>query len=81
MNKGNLAEEQIAIEFWDRIKTIKKLADVKKLTSLVDCFEQNNKIYCVLEAVSELNLAKVMSTTYVEGCDEAFAQKTIKAVG
>ena len=81
MNKDNLADEQVAEEFWERIKTIKKLADVKKLTTLVDCFEYNNKIYCVLEAVSQLNLAKVMSTTYAEGCNEGFAQKTIKAVG
>ena len=47
--------------FYTRVKSLQKLADNRKLTSLVDCFEEDFKIHCVLQVIGEQTLDKVMA--------------------
>ena len=60
---------------------MEKLDAVKKLTRLVDCFEDSDCFYYVMTDVGETSLSKVMREVYPNGADEGFAKSTIASVG
>ena len=57
------------------------LSKVRKLTRLVDYFEDSGRAYCVLQTVGQQTLTSVMREVYHEGCDEHFAKRTIASIG
>lgn len=80
MSQASLADEAVANEYWERIRNLKKLNEVKKVKTIVDCFQDDQNVYCVRESVGDLTLASVIQESYAEGSDEDFAQKTLSAV-
>ena len=81
MRQASLANEEIACEYWERIKNLKKLNEFEKLKTIVDCFHDDENVYCIHEIAGDLTLADVMQDAFPRGCEEGFAHKTISAVG
>ena len=81
MRQASLANEEFANEYWERVRNLKKLNEIKKLKTIVDCFHDDENVYCVREIAGDLTLADVMQDAFAGGCEEHFAQKTISAVG
>ena len=81
MRQASLANGDVANEYWERIRNLKKLNEIKKLKTIVDCFHDDENVYCVREIAGDLTLADVMQDAFPGGCEEEFAQKTISSVG
>ena len=81
MSNASLRNEAVANQFWQTVETMKKLAQIKKLTRIVDCFEESDCVYCVQQVIGKQTLTTVMQSAYPQGADQSFAQKTIASVG